>query len=281
VEGALVADLETILTYFEGRLEPRGIYHMVRCPAHDDHIPSLSIWKSPNGWVNFHCFAGCPTRDILAAVGLKRWQCGPLLEGEKEMARTPIAWYEYTDEREKVLYEVLRYDNGSFMQRVPKVENPDRHNEKHWTWCLGAEVRRVLYRLPRLLRHPDWPVVVVEGEKKVHMVEALGLPVVATCNHGGAGRWRPAHSQLLLGRRVTVIPDMDEPGVRHAKAVLGCLQWHGVWRTRVVPLPGISVRESHGFGLDDWLQSGKTRDDFVAMIRSTDEWGALCHAARS
>lgn len=39
------------------------------CPAHDDHSPSLAI-KESDGRLLLHCFCGCETADILAAIGL-------------------------------------------------------------------------------------------------------------------------------------------------------------------------------------------------------------------
>ena len=40
------------------------------CPAHDDTGPSLSIRETPEGAVLLHCFAGCQTHDVVAALGL-------------------------------------------------------------------------------------------------------------------------------------------------------------------------------------------------------------------
>jgi hypothetical protein len=42
---------------------------LVRCPAHDDRNPSLSVRQSDDR-VLVHCFAGCDTHDVLQAVGL-------------------------------------------------------------------------------------------------------------------------------------------------------------------------------------------------------------------
>jgi hypothetical protein len=39
------------------------------CPAHDDKSPSLAI-KDTDGRLLIHCFGGCATEDVLAAVGL-------------------------------------------------------------------------------------------------------------------------------------------------------------------------------------------------------------------
>jgi hypothetical protein len=42
------------------------------CPAHEDRSPSLSVREGDDGRVLVHCFAGCATHDVIAAVGL-RW----------------------------------------------------------------------------------------------------------------------------------------------------------------------------------------------------------------
>lgn len=39
------------------------------CPAHEDRSPSLSI-RVAGDKILIHCHAGCPTDDVLAAVGL-------------------------------------------------------------------------------------------------------------------------------------------------------------------------------------------------------------------
>lgn len=41
------------------------------CPAHADKSPSLSIRELDDGRILVHCFTGCPTADVLAAVGLE------------------------------------------------------------------------------------------------------------------------------------------------------------------------------------------------------------------
>jgi hypothetical protein len=42
---------------------------VARCPSHTDRSPSLSL-READDRVLLHCFAGCDTGDILAAVGL-------------------------------------------------------------------------------------------------------------------------------------------------------------------------------------------------------------------
>jgi hypothetical protein len=40
------------------------------CPAHPDKSPSLTIREGDDGRVLLHCFAGCVTADVVAAMGL-------------------------------------------------------------------------------------------------------------------------------------------------------------------------------------------------------------------
>jgi hypothetical protein len=44
---------------------------VARCPAHDDHTPSLSIREGREGRTLIRCWAGCELNDILAAAGLR------------------------------------------------------------------------------------------------------------------------------------------------------------------------------------------------------------------
>lgn len=40
------------------------------CPAHEGHRPSLAITETADGTVLMHCFHGCATADVAAAIGL-------------------------------------------------------------------------------------------------------------------------------------------------------------------------------------------------------------------
>jgi hypothetical protein len=49
----------------KGRKSGRG--YVVRCPAHDDRSPSLSLRDGPDGLI-VHCFTGCEPRDVYEAL---------------------------------------------------------------------------------------------------------------------------------------------------------------------------------------------------------------------
>ena len=42
-----------------------------RCPAHEDRSPSLSVKLLDDGRTLLHCFGGCSTDSVLAAMGLE------------------------------------------------------------------------------------------------------------------------------------------------------------------------------------------------------------------
>jgi hypothetical protein len=102
-----------------------------------------------------------------------------------------VAEYDYRGEQGELLFQVVRFEPKDFRQR-----RPDGHGG--WIWGLG-NVRRVLYRLPELLKAPsEQPVFVVEGEKDVDALIAMGLS--ATTCPMGAGKWLPEYSESLRGR---------------------------------------------------------------------------------
>ena len=62
-----------------------------RCPAHDDHRPSLSVTEGRDGRVLLKCHTGCTPEDIVAALGLT--MADLFNENGSRPMRTPIATY--------------------------------------------------------------------------------------------------------------------------------------------------------------------------------------------
>ena len=129
------------------------------------------------------------------------------------------AIYDYCDELGALAYQVVRYEPKAFKQR---------RGEGVWS---VAGVAPSLYRLPELLADDgDRPVYIVEGEKDVDALEALGF--TATCNSGGAGKWGPVAElarKHLAGREVIVVADRDGEaqkfaGQKHARDVAESLK---------------------------------------------------------
>ena len=70
------------------------------CPAHDDTHPSLSIREADDGKVLLHCWAGCSSTDITAAIGL---ELRDLFPGEKATRRGPSR---AAVEHERTVYQI-------------------------------------------------------------------------------------------------------------------------------------------------------------------------------
>jgi hypothetical protein len=52
------------------RVRKVGPSYVALCPAHEDHNASLSIAAGHEGRILLHCWAGCETAAVLAALGL-------------------------------------------------------------------------------------------------------------------------------------------------------------------------------------------------------------------
>lgn len=62
-----ITDLVSRLT----RVRQSGVGRFTACcPAHEDRSPSLTVRELPDGRILLHCFGGCDTEAVLAAVGL-------------------------------------------------------------------------------------------------------------------------------------------------------------------------------------------------------------------
>lgn len=252
--------LETVLEKLDGK-KRNGSGWMARCPAHEDKRQSLAVSESPTGAALLHCHAGCTAEAVTTALGLALSDLFP----PRETHPTIVATYDYHDETGKLLYQVCRMAPKDFRQRRPDGNGG-------WTWSLG-DVRRVLYHLPELAEATaaGRVVFVVEGEKDVHALEALGF--AASTNAGGAEKWRAEYSQALRDARVVILPDNDEPGRKHARQVVAALD--GVAAdVKVVELPDLPAKGD----VSDWLAGGGTAQALKTIVRDAPLWQSSAQA---
>ncbi|HYE77964.1 MAG TPA: hypothetical protein VEI97_08265 [bacterium] len=209
-----------------------------------------------------------------------------------------VATFDYVDERGDLLYQVCRTDPKGFFQRRPIPGHPG-----DWAYTLGGgkygrdpqsgywyerannwppnelvdleEVRRVPYRLPDLVDagKAKQPVLVAEGEGKVDLLRALGF--VATCAAGGAGKWPVGFGGHLVGRRVVVLPDMDDVGMVHAHMVMASCVMFGAESVRIVRYGMGWEQMPEKSDVKDWLalQPGEgKRAALIDLIKQQPEW---------
>jgi len=245
------------------------------CPSHNDTNASLSISRGDDGRVLLHCHAGCSLAEICNAMdvriaGLMPTDLAPTsmaphgegYTGGSRAGRTGgrpeiVATYDYCDETGSLLFQVLRMHPKDFRQRQPEAGGG-------WKWSTRG-VRPVPYRLPQLLAAPQDVVFIPEGEKDVDNLAAIKL--LATCNHGGAGKWKAGHSAFLRGRHVAVLPDNGDAGQQHARSVAVSL--HGVAASiKVLQLPGLPAKGD----VSDWLDAGGDRQQLLKLVQASPVW---------
>jgi putative DNA primase/helicase len=119
----------------------------------------------------------------------------------------PAITYPYTDELGALRYETARFEPKAFRPRQPDGNGS-------WFWDLEG-VDTVPYRLPELIEAVanGRRIVVVEGEKDADALWTIRIP--ATCNQGGAGKWKLAYNLYLRSADVVIVADNDEPGRDH------------------------------------------------------------------
>lgn len=236
---------------------------LVHCPAHEDKRPSLSVSET-NGKILVKCHAGCSQMAVIEALrGRGIWPASnndwPKVQRGSSPGE-PIAVYDYLDAAGRLIFQVCRYrttTGKTFRQRRPDSKNPGK-----WSWSTKG-LSLIPYRLPQVLQAKT--VFVVEGEKDVGALEPLGL--VATCNPGGAGKWRPSYNVYFKGKEVIILPDNDEPGRTHAKDVARNL--YGVAASvKVVELPGLPEKGD----VSDWIMAGGTPEKLTGLVNEALQW---------
>lgn len=253
-------DINVIITELRDAGATRFDGRMVACPFCKEKSPSGSIYQdttnSERPWLyKCHSGKGCGFQGDWVDVRAKRLGIpsseliakmsdfmGPAKE-KKHTLLTPRAVKERMASIGKiegvyhyniigsptpfvVVYKMRKPDGSkTFRQVTPypagrwKIEGPKK---KPWP----------LYNYQAAVESPDQPVVVVEGEKDVNTLKALG--VVAVSSLAGAGKAKHANWECLAGREVYLFPDNDEAGLNHMKDVATIL-------ANVNPMPKCST----------------------------------------
>jgi hypothetical protein len=168
-----------------------------------------------------------------------------------------VATFDYTDTDGTLRYQVLKYDPKNFRQRRPDGDGG-------FIWGLDG-VRRVLYRLPELLKYQDATVFVTEGEKDADRVASLGH-CATTVAHG---TWTNDCVKVLAGRHIIILEDNDAAGRKKAREIAELL--YGVAASvRIVSLPGLAEKED----VSDWLDASRlnTIDKLIEISFNVPVW---------
>lgn len=214
------------------------------CPTHEDLNPSLSIRETQDGVVLVKCFAGCSQEKVVSGLGLHMADLFPARDeppwpgrqhqGSRPEPRhfataedaingygrgMPDRQWTYVDASGAEVGRTLRWNTatGKDIRPVAKVADGWRH--------AAMQEPRPLFNLPALLANQESPIYVVEGEKCVDALTALGL--LATTSAGGSQAARFTDWAPLAGRLVVILPDNDAAGRKYAETVADILDGLG------------------------------------------------------
>jgi hypothetical protein len=189
----------------------------------------------------------------------------------KPMLGREIASYDYLDEAGELLFQVVRFEPKDFRQRR-------RDETGKWTSSVRG-VRQVPYRLPDLLETlaVGNVIFIAEGEKDVENLRALGIP--ATCNAGGAGKWREEFAPYFRAADVIVLQDNDIAGQNHVQDVAQKLQ-DVAERIRVVDIARWWQGMPAKGDVSDWIANGGTAEQLYAIAEKTPTWAGAPFVSR-
>lgn len=220
-----------------------------RCPApdHEDKNPSLDVSVGNDGTILFDCKSRrCSFGAICEGLGFSP---SAMFGNNTKKFSSIISVYDYRGEDGQLLFQVCRTENKEFPARKPDG-----------SWGIKG-IKRIPYHLPELLTVDNKQIIFIpEGEKDCDSLAKLGL--IATCNPGGAGKWRAEYNQYLKGRWVVVLSDNDTPGREHAEQVAKSLV--GIAKeVRIVQLDNLP----DGGDITDWLATGGTLEGLRLRVK--------------
>ena len=246
--------------YGHGCTQHRNKVRVV-CPLHRDVRPSLVVTRidAPAQLAILKCFAGCSTPDLVTALGLTMRDLGRVRTSDQRWGRI-VATYDYVSMEGEFLAQKCRFDPKSFRWRMP-----DPIAKDGWRWSLRNGLPG-LYRLADIAGAGQ--VVMVEGEKAVELLWTNQVPTV--CPPAGSSTWLPVWTEALWAagcRELTILPDNDPSGIRHAERVATSCYTRGL-HVKVVTLPGLP----RGGDVNDWLRGDRAVNDLAIAISAAAWW---------
>jgi hypothetical protein len=232
-----------------------------KCPAHDDGRASLTISEGKDGRTLLYCHAGCSIEAITMKLGLR---LSDLFVSDKPQNYTKQqfdAVYDYKDESGTVLFQVCRMFPKDFRQRKPDGAGG-------WDWKTSG-VRRVPFMLPELLAavRDNRRIYIAEGEKDCLALVKAGF--AATCNPGGAEKWRAEFAPYFAGAECIIIADKDGAGRRHAQQIAANLT-PVAGRVCVIEVPDVHSKPCKDAA--DYFAAGGETVELDAIAEAAEAW---------
>ena len=242
-----------------------GSGYKAKCPAHDDHNPSLSLYLGKDGEWWPTCHTGCDRREIKKVLGL--WtEANGNGNGGKFPQRRPDVVFEYPKADGLPSFEVWRWNNpNGSLDTIRPVKPPFRGVED----SRYPKGKHVLFNLPELRERSETPVLVTEGEKSALAAQILFPSCMVTTSAGGSGSYAKSDWGPLAGRDVTIWPDNDLAGIKYAHKVRAVLLGMEA-SVKVVQVLGVGLPPK--WDLADPLPTGLELGDLFTNYMTDDEF---------
>jgi hypothetical protein len=246
----------------------------IKCPFHEDHHPSGSIYQGTDNAWRFKCHACGWNGDIIdvqtqaygtGSVETRSQATGHTGEQKQVVAaqanRTePIPLEQIRAKMPgRVTHEhVYRNNFGQDVMRVFRCETSQGKTYRPITregdgWVFGQLQKPwPIYRIPEIQKADV--VVGVEGEKVADALAEYGI--VATTGPHGAGKAEYCDWTPLAGKKTILWPDFDEPGRKHMVQVKEILE-------ALTPQPAMKILDP----ADLDLQAKEDAFDFIEQVK--------------
>ena len=273
---------------------------MVRCPAHDDKTPSLSIKQGDDGKALLYCFAGCTFEKIVAALGLAESEL--FGEGESDFSSSQSSivlrsaskstkakkGFPSASDALKAYRGYLGMEASHFTYRDAK--GTPIGIVARWNKTLGGKEYRPAFLIEDEWRHTypknrplfaldklanadkSKPVYLVEGEKCAELMEQLGL-VATTAPQGSSGA-ASVDLSPLEGRKVIIIPDADNAGETYAATIQTRLRQLPNPPTQILLQQLPEAKPNSGDDIEQFL-SDRHNDDTTAAAEELNALAAI------
>ena len=234
-------DAAEIVRALGGRMTESG--GMVRCPAHDDTIPSLHVTDG-DGRVLVHCHAGCTQDAVLdtlreQGLDLRRSRGNGAVSIESYRHPTlgsPSRSWPYYDATGRLVGYAARFETPTGKTFRPLVR--DAAERWHTASRTGGFPKPYpLFQLRALLARPMAPVLICEGEQAAEAASHQFPDWVAVTSLHGAKAPQKSDWSSVATRDVTIWPDADDAGARFAATVAQLVHEAGAASVRIVPVP--------------------------------------------
>lgn len=265
--------IDDVLPKLRGIKRTKPGHWMARCPAHDDHSPSLSVSVVDGSRVLLHCFTGCSFESIISALGIDRQRPTPRpapVPIRKAIEDKPIdaqgmwqKWLERTDFHHLdgfgmslgVDTDCLKaigcawstFGAWAFPMRDAngKMIGIRLRNEEGHKWAVKGS-KAGLFIPGEYSYLPDRTAYLVEGPTDLAAAMTIGLRAFGRAACIGQEPFILQYVAQQKIERLVIVTDNDDPGIRGAEKLQSMLAIHScLW----IP-PTKDIREFVNLGGD-------------------------------